>query len=365
MIIVFLSLAGLLALVPALALVYRVLLQRRVARSLAIRTPNGIAEGRFVTIGGIEQWLQVRGEDRSNPILLVLHGGPGLSYAQFTSIFRAWETFFTVVQWDQRGAGKTMSRNGKTESSALTIERMAQDGIEVAEFVCTYLNQRQLVLVAHSWGTILGISLLKRRPDLFSAYVGTGQIVNMAASEDISYSLALEQARNQSKARALRTLEALGRPPYPNAQTWLRKQRAIMSAAPRPVPERGLPNVFSTTLSSPDHTLKDAFALFNGFLSTPARLFEQMMAYDARSLGTAFETPIFFFQGDADLQTPAQPVEDYFTTLEAPQKELLLLKGEGHVAVLTNPDSFLQALLARVRPLVLPRANEDPERTST
>jgi pimeloyl-ACP methyl ester carboxylesterase len=284
-----------------------------------------------------------------------------MPYAPFTSTFRAWEQHFTVVQWDQRGAGKTHSRSGKTSRDTLTIDRMAQDGIEVAEYLLHHLNQSKLILVAHSWGTVLGIAMLKRRPDLFSAYVGTGQIVHMAESEALSYDLALEQARRQRNAKALKALQAIGRPPYPDANTWLRKQRVLLSFIPKPAPGRGTPdlNIFSAMLFSPDHTLKDVFALFGSFMSSPARLFQQLMSYDARSLGTAFAMPIFFFQGDTDLQTPAQPVEAYFAALQAPHKELLLLKGEGHIAVLINPDLFLQALLTRVRPLALPQASKD------
>jgi len=342
---------GVLALLLASGLTYRALRQRRIAKAFAIQTSNGINESRFITIGGIEQWIQIRGEDRSNPILLVLHGGPGLSYAAFTPTFRSWEASFTVVQWDQRGAGKTYSRNGKAGSGEMTIERMVQDGIAVTEYVLNHLNLRQLILFAHSWGTILGVSMVERRADLFSAYVGAGQVVDMGTSEVISYNLALEQARGQRNVKALKALKAIGQPPYQDAKTWLVKQRSMLSIAPRPASGRGLPNLISSALFSPEYSLKDAFALFGGFLFSPAELFQQMMAYDARQLGTMFKTPIFFFQGEADIQTPTGPVEAYFAAIQAPKKELLLLKGEGHTAVLTLPDIFLKELIGRVRPV--------------
>ena len=159
------------ALLLSVGLLYRALRQWRQRRALRIQTPNKIEEGQFVEIGALTQWIQIRGENRDNPILLVLHGGPGLAFSAFTPIFRSWERDFTLVQWDQPGAGKTLSRNGRAASAdTLTIERTAQDGIQVVEWVLRHLNQRTLILFAASWGTVLGTIMVKRRPDLFSAY---------------------------------------------------------------------------------------------------------------------------------------------------------------------------------------------------
>src|SRR3974390_384860 len=98
---------GSIVLLLAAGFIYRAVRQHQNAQALALQTPNKIEESRFVQIGSIEQWIQIRGEDRDNPILLILHGGPGLSYVPFTSTFRTWEECFTVVHWDQRGAGLT------------------------------------------------------------------------------------------------------------------------------------------------------------------------------------------------------------------------------------------------------------------
>ena len=108
-----------------------------------ITTPNGIVEQRFVRIGGIDQWIQIRGEDRDNPVLLVLHGGPGWPNAVFTLPLRSWERHFTVVQWDHRGAGKTLGRNGKAGSGEMTFDRRVADAIELIEFLRRYLRRRQ------------------------------------------------------------------------------------------------------------------------------------------------------------------------------------------------------------------------------
>src|SRR6185369_16716639 len=110
----------------------RALRQRRRAADARITTANGIVEGRYVRIGGVEQWLQIRGEDRANPVLLVIHGGPGSPYSVFTPALREWERYFTVVHWDRRGSGRTLRRSGKPRD--VTFECLVEDGIEVAEY---------------------------------------------------------------------------------------------------------------------------------------------------------------------------------------------------------------------------------------
>jgi pimeloyl-ACP methyl ester carboxylesterase len=197
--------------------------RRKIAKALAFRTPNPIHESMFAKIGGIAQWVQIRGENRDNPVVLLVHGGPGVSYVPFTPTFRSWETAFTIVQWDQRGAGKTYGRSGKAERGAMTIARMVQDGIEVAEFVCKRLNKEKIVLFSHSWGTLLGVSMVDRRPDLFYAYVGTGQHVSMEISEPVSYDMVLKKARASGNRKVVKRLEAIGPPPYRDMKTWMIK----------------------------------------------------------------------------------------------------------------------------------------------
>ena len=173
------------------------------AQMLAITTPDGIDEGSFVRIGGIDQYISIRGDDRANPVILFVHGGPGDSMVPFAQIYRPWEKYFTVVQWDQRGAGRTFGRNG-TNEAPMTIDRMARDGIEVAQYLRTHLHKDRVILLAHSFGTVLGIQMVKRRPDLFAAYVGTGQVVAKAEKERILYARLmkkLEAAQDESGIR--------------------------------------------------------------------------------------------------------------------------------------------------------------------
>src|SRR5262245_33318307 len=184
-------------------------MRRTLAQSLVITTPDGIDEQGFVKIGGIDQWISIRGEDRNNPVLVLVHGGPGAIYSIFTPLLRFWEPFFTIVQWDQRGAGKTFRKNGKTGSGALTFDRLARDGIELAHYLRGHLDQKRLILMGSSVGSIIGTTMAKWRPDLFSAYVGAVQHVS-AAGLRVSYQLTLDGLRAQGNARGVRAVEKLG-----------------------------------------------------------------------------------------------------------------------------------------------------------
>src|SRR5829696_7415064 len=165
--------AGVAATAAVGGLAWRKVRQRQVANALEITTPNGIVEQRFVRLGGTDQWIQIRGEDRDNPVLLVLHGGPGWPNAVFTLPLRPWERHFIVVQWDQRGAGKTFRRNGKAGTGPMTFDRRVSHAIELIEFVRGHLGVDRVIVLAESMGTLTGLPLAKRRPDLVHALVAT------------------------------------------------------------------------------------------------------------------------------------------------------------------------------------------------
>ena len=352
--IVFRSVLVFIALLLIGALTYRSVRQHRNAKELVIRTPNRIEESMFVKIGGIDQWVQIRGENRDNPVLLILHGGPGSSYVPFTLTIRSWERYFTVVQWDQRGSGKTYGRNDMTGGGDMTIDRMAQDGIEVAEFVRKRLHKKRVILLGHSWGTILGVPMVQRRADLFYAYVGTGQIVDMVRNEAVSYDMVLKRVRATADEKAIKKLEGIGPPPYRDLSRWFVKQKLIAETAPAIADGIFLEdNFYTAALFAANYSLKDSYDFFAATYYSGTTLMKELMSYDAGRLGGKFETPMFLFQGESDVNTPTKLVEEYFATIEAPKKELVLLRGCGHMAIFSKPDVFLNELIARVRPLAL------------
>jgi pimeloyl-ACP methyl ester carboxylesterase len=346
--------AGVVAAPAAGGLAWRKARQRRVAKALVIDTPNGVVEQRFVKVGGIDQWIQFRGEDRDNPVLLVLHGGPGWPNAVFTLPLRPWEQHFTVVQWDHRGAGKTLGRNGKAGSGEMTFDRRVADAIELIEFLRRHLGADKVIVLAESMGTLTGLPLVKRRPDLVHALVATDLYVDMARNEARKYQLTLERLRAAGNTKGVAALEEIGADPTRwNLRAWNTNMAwAFRTNVPTPNLDRRL--LFPLALTSPLYTLRDLYTLFVGFQWSTAQMFTELMAYDARRLGSRFEVPFFLFQGETDVITVTSLAEEYFEEVEAPTKELALIEDAGHFAAFTQPERFLAELHTRVRPLASP-----------
>jgi pimeloyl-ACP methyl ester carboxylesterase len=157
----------------------------------------------YVRIGGIDQWIQIAGEDSESPVLLWLNGGPGGSTMPYEPAYSAWERSFILVMWDQRGEGKTFDRNGESEASTMTLDRMTADGIELAELLKKRLHKPRIILLGHSWGSVLGVHMITQRPDLFSVYVGTAQVTHLNRQFEAAY-LPL-RARAPPDSRQLRS----------------------------------------------------------------------------------------------------------------------------------------------------------------
>lgn len=320
---------------------------------MRIDTLRGINEAGYVTIGGIEQWIQIRGRDRNNPVLLWLSGGPGFSTIPSTYFVRSWEKEFTVVMWDQRGEGKTFEKSGTTVAKTMTIDQMAKDGIEVTEYVRKVLQKDKVILLGHSWGSILGVHMIKQRPDLFSVFAGTGQIVSLSESASIAYPLLLETARARNNKPAEDQLMAVGPPPY-------------VSGTPAQFVWAFWANRFdSSPYQGAFHTLGDIWFALYQFLSKQKGvprdadakfsheiMWEALLNDDLRALGSRFNLPIVILQGSEDLIAIPSLTSAYFDMLEAPQKAFILLPNQGHLAIFNDPN-FLVELQTHVRPFAL------------
>ena len=330
---------------------YRAFRQHENALAAVIATPNCINEKSFVRIGGIEQWVTIRGQDRNNPVVLLLHGGPGGAMSQLSPVLRGWEKDYVVVQWDQRGAGRTYGRNG-TNEQPMTGARMVQDGIALTQYLLIHLHKKKLVLIGHSWGTELGVQMIKADPGLFSAYVGTGQVVAKEEKEEILYARLMGKLTAAHDSDGIAKLKAVGPPPY-KSEADLDVERTIQGHFDTDAEKNLTDAMTPVVLYSPDVSLRDIYDFFQGQSFAGEALYHELLGYDARKLGPHFDVPVFVFNGDKDLTTPADLAKAWFDGIDAPHKEFVLLKGGGHSAIMTMPDQFLRELNARVRPLAL------------
>ena len=318
-------------------------IRARNARDYAISTPHSVDEARYLKVGGIEQWVTVRGEDRANPVVLVLHGGPGdatnpWGYAGF----RRWLKAYTVVQWDQRAAGKTLGRNGRASAASLTIDRLVQDGLELADALRGLLHKDKIILLGHSFGSILGVLMARKEPELFQAFVGTGQVGDPPRGYHVAFDALLARARTAGDARAVRELEEIGPPPYDDGRGYQVQRRwsNLFEGA-----DAFLASMIGFALSAPGYTMRDVNDWLDGQALSADRLVPESSALQAGALTGRFALPVLVIQGAEDFTTPTSLASDFIASVEAPHKAFTTIEG-GHFAVFMNSLGFLNELSA-------------------
>jgi len=326
-------------------------LRSRNARDYAITSPNGIDEASYVKIGGIEQWITIRGEDRKNPVLLFLHGGPGDATNPWGyAAFRSWLKYFTIVQWDQRGAGRTFGRNGAASAATITPDRMVQDGIELTELLKQKLHADKIVLVGHSWGSVLGFFMVKARPDLFYAFVGTGQVgADSASTSAAAYKAIVDRASREHNSQALEELKSSGPPPYKDGKDFAVQHKWANRFEGADV---FLASALGFALTAPGSTVGDINDWFAGQSASGEQLAPHFDELDRKLLGGKLAVPVFVIQGAEDYTTPPSLAKAYLDSLHAPRKDFVTIAGAGHFAVFTKQDAFLEEMRARLLPLI-------------
>jgi len=314
-----------------------------------------VNEEGYVRIGGIDQWVTIKGADCANPIILVVHGGPGNPNTVYSNLpYIAWEKNFTLVQWDQRGAGRTYARNPDTEDGVLTIEGLAKDGTEVASFIAGHLKAKKVILMGGSWGSALAVHMAKSRPELFVAYLGTGQLVSGRENETDSYRTFLAMARAANDAKTVAALDALGAPPWANPRhpgAFRRLSRGYEAQASTPAPKVWwtLGDAYATEKMQADYEKGEDYSWIqyvgmkgNGMHAT----------LDLYKLGTEFKMPVFLVQGTHDLTTTPAVAKRYFDAIKAPRKEYFLVPATGHDPNPPMVEAQYKILETLIRPMV-------------
>jgi pimeloyl-ACP methyl ester carboxylesterase len=319
---------------------------------LASGNSRPVCEGRFISIHGQEQWITIRGTNRTNPVLFILQG-----LTRTAPFLAPWEKDWTIVQWEPPGSGSTYARNPGEGTAGLSFERIARDAIAVSEFVQKYLGTPKIAILATSGGTITGLNIVRARPDLFFAYVGNGQVVNFSRQETLSYEMVLARARSASDAAAVAELEAIGSPPYQTVAAVASKDK--YANALEPAEQAVFAAVNPAVLTAMRTPPAGANYVAQGVPQFDARavsmawfeaLMPEFMAFDARSLGLSFNVPMFFLQGEADCHAVTSEVRSYVAEIQAPAKLLVLIPGAGHMSFFLR-DQMLALLNTHLRPL--------------
>lgn len=326
-----------------------------------IVTPDGIQDNFIVELGGVRQAVSVRGADRRNPILLFVHGGPGSVEMPMAWAFqRPWEDFFTVVQWDQRGAGKSFPLTDPgIVAPTLRLERYRDDAIELIEVLRRRYGQRKLFVMGHSWGSAVGLAVAAERPDLLHAYIGMGQVIDWRENERTGMAWTIDQARRRGNEAAVREIEGLR--PYPDggpftidkADAWRKWAIGYGSLAAY----RSDANFYlRAPRLSPEYTAADREAWDKGSLFTVTTLWPRLADVSFANLHR-LEVPVVMFLGRHDHTTDSGLAAAWMQRLEAPGKATIWFEHSAHLPMIEEPGHVLKALLDNVRPLVAEGGN--------
>jgi pimeloyl-ACP methyl ester carboxylesterase len=331
-----------------------VLRERHLLATSPCKSPTQkVDEEGFVQIGGIEQWVTVKGDSCASPIILFISGGPGNPLSPLSdTMYGAWARDFILVQWDQRGAGMTYGRSPPAGDSMLTLKQMNDDGSELAAYLAHRFGKQKVILWGSSWGSILGVHMAKSHPELFHAYLGTSQLVNFRENQAISYAKLLTLVRASDDAASLAVLEGVGTPPWTDPRSFGKVRRVIRKYEAKvstPPPAAWQPAAeYQTPKAQADYEAGEEYS----FLSFVGMKGDGMASkVDLPALGTDFAIPMFFVEGKQDLLATPDVAQRYYQRIKAPQKDLVLLEHAGHDPNQDVIDAEYKLLKERILPL--------------
>lgn len=299
----------------------------------------------YVSINGIDQFLFHLGTKIDNPVMLFLHGGPGSSESLFTEAFQQkWEDKYTVVHWDQRGAGKTLSRNPDKQP---TIDLMLEDMLEVIHYLKKKYKKNKIILLGHSWGSVLGTVFIRSYPEEIAYYIGVGQVVSMLENEQIGYNKVKEVIRQANDQKSMKKLKSIGE--YPGEtivfdHVFLEKCKVIRKLQRKyQLDNESSFNNVRTIVKSPIFKFSDILAFLN-INKANKLVYRYLGKFNLRVESRDYQIPIYYILGGNDWQVPYIIAQDYFNEIEAPRKMITIIPDAGHLTMMDQPDLFYEAL---------------------
>jgi pimeloyl-ACP methyl ester carboxylesterase len=315
---------------------------------------NSLSEKMRVNINGVEQGMFIKSRNVDNPVLLFVHGGPGMPEYWLTRWYpTGLEEYFTVVWWEQRGAGLSYSPDIPPES--MTAEQFIADTRAVTEYLRQRFGREKITLMAHSWGSYIGIQAAARYPELYTAYIGIGQISHQVESEQLAYAYALDFYKKAGDQKMVQKLEAAPptltvplpaaymslRDPYMHGASigTTRQMKSVVSG------------LFLPSFQFPEYTLAEKINLWRGKFysrSSDFSLWDKMQATDLADVVTELALPVYFLEGRYDYTCAYPLARDYFDQLEAPVKGFYTFENSAHSPMFEEPQRTVEILLTDV-----------------
>ncbi|MBD5119083.1 MAG: alpha/beta hydrolase [Clostridiales bacterium] len=320
------------------AIIVLFLIVRFIGQRIYDRTPEGgINETLYVDINGTKQWISIYGQDKDNPVLLYLHGGPGSSTSLYDYAFtRKWSDVYTVVTWDQRNCGKSYSPD--QNDTTLTYDLMMSDGVEMTKYLLDYLGKDKITLLGHSWGTYFGCNLILEYPEYYECYIGTGQLVDFYQNEIAFKEEAAKWVGNDEEGRRL--LEKLNIDDF--STEYYMARNALMEKYGYHMLADGTDyNLIAAQIFNPYYSIGD----FIKYISSDFSVYEEFLQSDEFGkfslLGkTDYQVPFYNINGDRDYQTNYLIAQDYFESVNAPRKKMYMMEDTTHGLLESKSEEF-------------------------
>ncbi|MCH6264554.1 alpha/beta fold hydrolase [Neobacillus citreus] len=322
---------------------------------------KGISQIETIPIGGINQSILIQTEKPGSPVLLFIHGGPSMPVpgvsnrgTDYTLVMNTKELIkhFTVVFWDQRGTGKSFSKDIPKET--MQLKQFINDARDVTDYLRSRFKQDKLHLAAHSWGSVIGLSLASKYPEKYYSYTGFSQITSWVENDKLSYKWLIEMATETNNKQALAELAAVGEPPYTKdfkqwavIRKWQLKYRTMFYDAG----DKKSATFFSglkIMLRSPDYSLMDIYnSLVRGFkLSYTDEMIHDINTFDFFSEVPALNVPVMFIHGSKEKHVLPELITRYFEVLDAPKgKSLYWSEKSSHAFHLDDARENEQRLI--------------------
>lgn len=304
-----------------------------------------------IVLGGLRQTIHIWGTKRENPVVLFLHGGPGvpnrhsMAKSQMDLVVD-----LTIVAWDQRGTGGSYFG---CDPETLTLDQLISDCAELIDYLCRTLGKQKVFLLGASWGTELGTFVCQRHPEKIAGYIGYGQVVNGVENENLSYTFALEKAREAGNAKDIAELERVGPPmdgQYRPVFAGLMTQRRIMKKYGGHSTKKG--GYFTGTvipiLSSVELDWKSKIGIARGYKLCLSRMWPSIVHYDFVHDCGPFRMPYYIFQGRLDRNTPAALVQEFYDSIDAPDKDLVWFEHSAHGPLGEEPEKFRRLMREKI-----------------
>lgn len=320
---------------------------------------GSVAELRTVELGGHEQWIEIRGASAELPVLLWLDGGPGESGLAVTRVFMSELTqSFVVVDWDQRGAGKSYSALDPTDT--WTLDRAVSDTIELTEYLSMRFDEQKIYLAGGSWGSTLGVLAVHRRPDLYHAWIGSGQMVSQLETDRRIYRDLLAYAEANGDTGVVSKLHDYGEPPYADAlmNAYVMEQYDKITPEHDALPEveDRLKDVGPWGILGSEYSFIDKTNVLRGLADMFSVMYPQLQGIDFRTDVPRLEVPVYILLGEYELSARSDLAREWYGRLEAPSKQIFTIAGAGHGAAFEGFRQFDSIMTTIVLPETYPSA---------